>query len=97
MNIPLLSSLPIPMQTALLLVRKYVADESGADALLDWMAGPVPDAGRMARVPQPALEAWPVSRRIRSREVDDYTLLEPASPDADMHEDASGDEDLDED
>lgn len=68
-----------------------------ADALLDWMAGPVPDAGRMARVPQPALEAWPVSRRIRSREVDDYTLLEPASPDADMHEDASGDEDLDED
>ena len=24
-------------QTALLLVRKYVADESGADALLDWL------------------------------------------------------------
>ena len=39
-------------QTALLLVRKYVADESGADALLDWLKpyeqftfrdGPEPD------------------------------------------------------
>lgn len=39
-------------QTALLLVRKYIADESGADALLDWLKpyelftfrdGPEPD------------------------------------------------------
>ena len=31
-------------------------------------------------MPQPALEAYPVSRRIRSREEDDYTLLDPVDP-----------------
>jgi hypothetical protein len=38
----------------------------------------------LARAKQPALEAYPVSRRIRSRDADDYTLLEPV----DSQEDA---------
>lgn len=66
-----------------------------ADALLDWMAGPAPDARRLARLPQPALETWPVSRRIRSRVVDDYTLLEPAE--AGAEDTPLDDEPLDED
>lgn len=49
-----------------------------------WIEGPPSPARFLARMPQPALEAYPVSRRIRSRDVDDYTLLEPADP----HEDA---------
>lgn len=47
-----------------------------------WLSDPAPEPARMAATPQPALEAYPVSRRIRSRDVDDYTLLEPAAPDA---------------
>jgi len=49
--------------------------------------------------PQPALEAYPVSKRIRSRDVDDYTLLEPAPPDdADaVDDDADPDADIDDD
>ncbi len=66
-----------------------------ADALLDWMAGSAPDARRLARLPQPALETWPVSRRIRSRVVDDYTLLEPAE--AGAEDTPLDDEPLDED
>ncbi|MGO3126839.1 MAG: SOS response-associated peptidase [Luteimonas sp.] len=53
-----------------------------AASILAWLSGPAPDPVTIAGTPQPALEAYPVSRRIRSRDVDDYTLLEPAPPDA---------------
>jgi putative SOS response-associated peptidase YedK len=47
----------------------------------DWL---VCDPKRAMRIAlgarQPELEAYPVSRRIANREVDDYTLLEPATP-----------------
>lgn len=47
-----------------------------ASAIARWIAGPAREA-YLAEMPQPALEAYPVSRRIRSPDVDDYTLLEP--------------------
>jgi len=53
-----------------------------APKILAWLSEPAPDPARIAGTPQPELEAYPVSRRIRSRDVDDYTLLEPAAPDA---------------
>ncbi|VXC01796.1 putative SOS response-associated peptidase [Luteimonas sp. 9C] len=65
--------------------------------ILDWLSGPAPDPARIAGTPQPALEAYPVSKRIRSRDVDDYTLLEPAVPEAadEMDDDPDGDVDDD--
>lgn len=47
----------------------------------DWIAGPWLPARFLARMEQPALEAYRVSRAIRNRDVDDYTLLEPAGSD----------------
>ncbi|GAB6197174.1 SOS response-associated peptidase [Lysobacter xanthus] len=49
-----------------------------AAAVADWIAGPWFPARWLARQPQPALTAYPVSRAIRDRDADDYTLLEPA-------------------
>jgi putative SOS response-associated peptidase YedK len=61
----------------------------------DWLAC---DSRRALRValgaPQPELEAYPVSRRIASRDVDDYTLLEPVTPTDEI--DAEGAHDPDE-
>ncbi|TCZ89060.1 SOS response-associated peptidase [Lysobacter sp. N42] len=51
-----------------------------ADEVRAWIAGPLLPSRFLARMRQPGLEAYPVSRRIRSRDVDDYTLLEPADP-----------------
>ncbi len=70
-----------------------------ASNILDWLSDPAPDPARIAGTPQPALEAYPVSKRIRSRDVDDYTLLEPAPPDdADpVDDDADPDADIDDD
>lgn len=71
-----------------------------AEALLGWMDGPAPDARHLARISQPVLESWPVSRRIRGRDVDDYTLLEPvpADPGGDaLHEGVDPDEGFDDD
>lgn len=51
-----------------------------ADKLREWIAGPWFPMRFLVRLPQPALHAYPVSRAIRSRDVDDYTLLEPADP-----------------
>jgi len=34
----------------------------------------------LTNMPQPSLEAYPVSRRIKSRDADDYTLLEQVDP-----------------
>jgi len=51
-----------------------------AKSVADWIAGPRNAMRFLETMPQPALEAWPVSRRIRSREVDDYTLLDPVDP-----------------
>ncbi|ATD66855.1 hypothetical protein CNR27_04815 [Luteimonas chenhongjianii] len=67
-----------------------------ATSILSWLRGPVPDPARLAATPQPALESYAVSRRIRSREADDYTLLEPAAPDSDdMVDDVDPGEDFD--
>ncbi|MDR7192363.1 putative SOS response-associated peptidase YedK [Luteimonas terrae] len=69
-------------------------------ALRTWLSDPAPDPARIAGTPQPALEAYPVSRRIRSRDVDDYTLLEPAMPEAPEDADETrdpDDDDLDDD
>jgi putative SOS response-associated peptidase YedK len=71
----------------------------GADAVADWIAGPWLPSRFLTRTRQPALDAYPVSRAIRSRDVDDYTLLEPADANADMEptpdEDWNEDEDDD--
>lgn len=63
-------------------------------SVMDWLRGPAPDQARIAKTPQPALESYPVSRRIRSRDADDYTLLEPAAPE--VEDDMGGDPDPDE-
>lgn len=60
-----------------------------AASIMDWLRGPAPDPARLARIPQPALESYPVSRRIRSRDVDDYTLLEPAADIEDVMDDGA--------
>ena len=67
--------------------------------VLDWLSDPAPDPAQIAGTPQPELEAYPVSKRIRSRDVDDYTLLEPAAPDApdETDDDVDPDGDVDED
>ena len=52
--------------------------------ITEWIEGPRFAMRFLARAKQPALEAYPVSRRIRSRDADDYTLLEPV----DSQEDA---------
>ena len=51
-----------------------------ADRVADWIAGPWFPMRFLAQARPPALEAYPVSRRIRDRDVDDYTLLEPVDP-----------------
>ncbi|TZF91535.1 SOS response-associated peptidase [Cognatilysobacter lacus] len=67
-----------------------------AAAVADWIAGPWLPSRFLTRMKQPQLEAYPVSRAIRSRDVDDYTLLEPA--DADSEPASAPDEDwIDED
>jgi putative SOS response-associated peptidase YedK len=46
----------------------------------DWLLGdPRRGQSLLLRAPQPRLEAWPVSRRVADRRLDDYTLLEPAA------------------
>ena len=55
-----------------------------SDAVAGWIAGPWLATRFLSNMPQPALEAYPVSRRIRNRDADDYTLLEPV----DAQEDA---------
>jgi putative SOS response-associated peptidase YedK len=51
-----------------------------AGKVADWIAGPWRPRRFLENMPQPGLEAYPVSRAIRNREVDDYTLLEPVDP-----------------
>lgn len=68
----------------------------GADAIGDWIAGPWLPSRFLSRARQPALDAYPVSRAIRSRDVDDYTLLEPADATGDAPGDAEPGEDWDE-
>jgi putative SOS response-associated peptidase YedK len=48
-----------------------------AGKVADWIRGPLLATRFLTQMKQPALEAYPVSRAIRSRDVDDYTLLEP--------------------
>ena len=54
-----------------------------ADKVADWIDGPWFPTRFLQQVKQPALEAYPVSRRIRSRDPDDYTLLDPVDPNED--------------
>ncbi|MDB6162820.1 MAG: putative response-associated peptidase [Xanthomonadaceae bacterium] len=68
-----------------------------ADKVADWIAGPWLAMRFLTRMKQPALESYPVSRAIRSREVDDYTLLEPVDPIEDAMASAAGDDVVDED
>ncbi len=49
-----------------------------AAKVADWIAGPWFPLRFLTQGAQPRLEAYPVSRRIRNRDADDYTLLEPA-------------------
>jgi putative SOS response-associated peptidase YedK len=64
--------------------------------VFEWMTCDPKKAARLAaRAMQPRLEAYPVSRRVADRRVDDYTLLEPVRPDAQA--DAGSDEDADDD
>jgi putative SOS response-associated peptidase YedK len=47
----------------------------------DWVSTDPRRALRLAlRAPAPVLEAYPVSRRVANRQLDDYALLEPADP-----------------
>jgi putative SOS response-associated peptidase YedK len=66
-----------------------------ADKVGDWIGGPWFPQRFLAQMKQPALEAYPVSRRIRDRDVDDYTLLEPVDPQADAIATVGFDDDLD--
>lgn len=67
------------------------------DAVEEWIAGPRFPARFLLGMPQPSLVAYRVSKRIRRRDVDDYTLLEPADPAEDAPVDPLDDEPLDED
>ena len=71
----------------------------GAAAIADWIAGPWLPSRFLARMRQPQLDAYPVSRAIRNRDVDDYTLLEPADATGDVEPplDGGDDEDVDND
>ena len=68
-----------------------------ADRAAEWIAGPLWPMRFLVRMKQPALEAYPVSRRIRSRDADDYTLLDPVDPGEDAIADAGLNDVLDED
>jgi putative SOS response-associated peptidase YedK len=63
----------------------------------EWIAGPLWPMRFLVRMKQPALEAYPVSRRIRNRDADDYTLLDPVDPGEDAVADTGFDDVLDED
>ena len=68
-----------------------------AGKVADWIAGPWFPMRFLTQPAQPRLEAYPVSRRIRNRDADDYTLLEPADA---LDEDSAAagcDEDIDDD
>lgn len=58
-----------------------------ADRVAEWIAGPSGAMRFLTRMRQPLLEAYRVSRAIRNRDIDDYTLLEPAGPTGDAAED----------
>jgi putative SOS response-associated peptidase YedK len=51
-----------------------------ATKVVDWIKGPWFPQRFLGNMPQPGLEAYTVSRRIRSRDFDDYTLLDPVDP-----------------
>lgn len=69
-----------------------------ANKIESWIDGPWFPQRFLRTMPQPALEAYPVSRRIKSRDVDDYTLLDPVDPTEDaIATTGFDDEDLDDD
>lgn len=68
-----------------------------AAQVADWIAGPWFPMRFLAQAMQPRLEAYPVSRRIRSRDLDDYTLLEPVDVRVDDRSESGFDDAIDED
>ena len=65
--------------------------------IAEWIEGPWFPQRFLARMAQPALEAYPVSRRIRSREEDDYTLLDAVDPLEDAVATAGFDDEIEDD
>lgn len=60
----------------------------------DWiLAAPAKARSLLLRLPQPTLEAYPVSRRVADRRLDDYTLLEPQGIDDELAQADAGDDD----
>jgi putative SOS response-associated peptidase YedK len=68
-----------------------------ANKVADWIGGPWFPLRFLQQMQQPALEAYPVSRRIRSRDPDDYTLLDPVDPREDAVAAAGFDDDIEDD
>ena len=65
--------------------------------LEDWLTCEPRRAMRLALgARQPVLEAYPVSRRVANRDVDDYTLLEPATPTDGIDGEAEDPDEIDE-
>jgi putative SOS response-associated peptidase YedK len=65
---------------------------------LEWLAGGLTGPGALERLSSRALlESYPVSRAIRDPERDDFTLLEPADPEASIEIDAENHDPDDED
>ena len=49
--------------------------------IVGWIQAPADSASRILRwEKQPRLEAYPVTRRVANRKLDEYSLLEPADP-----------------
>lgn len=63
----------------------------------DCIAGPWFASRFLSQMRQPELDAYPVSRRIRRRDVDDYTLLDPVDPLEDAIESAEDDGEIEDD
>lgn len=63
-----------------------------AENVAGWIAGPRLPVRFLTQTKQPALEAYRISRAIKNRDVDDYTLLEPVDPAEDMAMDEAGGE-----
>jgi putative SOS response-associated peptidase YedK len=66
-----------------------------AAKVVEWIEGPWFPMRFLLQARQPRLEAYAVSRRIRSRDVDDYTLLEPVDVHADDSAMAGVEDDID--
>ena len=67
------------------------------DKVIEWVAKPWFPMRFLTNMPQPSLEAYPVSRRIKSRDADDYRLLDKVDPVEDAIASTGFDDELEED